>query len=137
MQAYADYAFYTDTYHGELEEVDFERHHLTASQYILARTYKRSEGYAGNELKYAVCESSDILQELSEKKRSNAGGEKKRENTDEYSVSYEVEGKDGETVLELAGRKIGDVIRKWLLPTGLLYAGARCGNVDKCRNHNL
>lgn len=137
MQAYADYTFYTDTYHGEMEEVDFERHALSASQYIRAMTYNRSDGYAGDELKYAVCESSDILHELSEKTRSNSGGEKKSENTDGYSVAYVVEGKDGETALELAGRKIGDVIRKWLLPTGLLYARARCGHVDKCRNHNL
>ena len=131
MQVYADYTFYADIYHGEMEEADFERYALSASQYIRAMTYNRSDDYEGDELKYAVCESSDVLYELDQKMGAGSSGEKKSESTDGYSVSYVVEGKDGETVLELAGRKIGNIIRKWLLPTGLLYAGARCGHAYK------
>lgn len=131
MQAYADYTFYADIYHGEMEEADFERYALSASQYIRAMTYNRSDDCEGDELKYAVCESSDVLYELDQKMGAGSSGEKKSESTDGYSVSYVVEGKDGETVLELAGRKIGNIIRKWLLPTGLLYAGARCGHAYK------
>ena len=131
MQAYADYTFYADIYHGEMEEADFERHALSASQYIRNITHGKSDGYDGDELKYAVCESSDVLYELDQKMGAGSSGEKKSESTDGYSVSYVVEGKDGETVLELAGRKIGNIIRKWLLPTGLLYAGSRCGHAYK------
>lgn len=131
MKCYADYDFYVEVYHGKMNEADFERNAPSASQYIRAMTYNRSDDFEGEELKYAVCESADVLYELSEKMRTNSGGEKKSENTDGYSVSYVVERKDGETVVELEGRKIGSIIRKWLLPTGLLYAGARCGHADK------
>lgn len=131
MKCYADYKFYVEVYHGKMEEADFERNAMSASQYIRAMTYNRSDDYEGDELKYAVCESSDVLYELDQKMGAGSSGEKKSESTDGYSVSYVVEGKDGETVLELAGRKIGNIIRKWLLPTGLLYAGARCGHAYK------
>ena len=45
--------------------------------------------------------------------------------------------KDGEAGEELASRKMSGAIRKWLLPTGLLYAGVRCGHAYKCRDYNL
>lgn len=129
MKCYADYPFYTDKYHGRMDEADFQRHILTASQYIRYLTKGRADRYDGDELKYAACESADVLFSVS---RSLSGmGEKKSENTDGYSVSYVTQGKDGETSEELSNRKMNGVIRKWLLPTGLLYAGARCGHADK------
>ena len=117
MKCYADYPFYTDKYHGRMDEADFQRHILTASQYIRY------------ELKYAACESADALLSISQS--LSGSGEKKSENTDGYSVSYVTQGKDGETMEELANRKMNEVIRKWLLPTGLLYAGMRCGHAYK------
>lgn len=129
MKCYADYPFYTDKYHGEMDEADFQRHILTASQYIRYMTMGRADEYEGDELKYAACESADVLYSASQ---SLSGlGEKKSENTDGYSVSYVTQGKDGETSEELSNRKMSGVIRKWLLPTGLLYAGARCGHAYK------
>lgn len=136
MQAYADYAFYAETYHGEMEEVDFERHALSASQYIRYLTHGRSDGYEGDELKYAACEAADILYS-SYQREADGTGEKRSENTDGYSVSYVTQAKDGETGEELANRKMSGAIRKWLLPTGLLYAGERCGHAYKCRDYNL
>lgn len=135
MTSYADYTFYTETYGGMMSEADFERYSLSASQYIRTSTHGRSDSYDGEELKYAVCESADVLYGLNE--TENSHGEIKSENTDGYSVTYIVEGKDGETAEGLAGRKIGGIIRKWLSTTGLLYAGARCGHAYKCINHNL
>lgn len=136
MQAYADYAFYAETYHGEMEEVDFERHALSASQYIRYLTHGRSDGYEGDELKYAACEAADILYS-SYQREADGTGEKRSENTDGYSVSYVTQAKDGETGEELANRKMSGAIRKWLLPTGLLYAGERYGHAYKCRDYNL
>lgn len=129
MNVYADYSFYTDEYHGEMDEKDFQRYAITASQYIRFLTRGRSDDYDCDELKYATCESADILYSAS--KSLSGPGEKKSENTDGYSVSYVTQGKDGETSEELSNRKMNGVIRKWLLPTGLLYAGARCGHAYK------
>lgn len=129
MKCYADYPFYTDQYHGRMDKADFQRHILTASQYIRYLTRGRSDEYEGDELKYATCESADALYLAS--KSLSGPGEKKSENTDGYSVSYVTQGKDGETIEELSNRKMNGVIRKWLLPTGLLYAGARCGYAYK------
>lgn len=129
MKIYADYIFYAETYEGEMEENDFQRHALSASQYIRYLTMGKSDRYEGDELKYAVCEAADVLYSASQSNDSK--GEKKSENTDGYSVSYVVQGKDGETKEELLNRKISGAIRKWLLPTGLLYAGVRCGYADK------
>lgn len=129
MKCYADYPFYTDKYHGRMDEADFQRHILTASQHIRYLTRGRADEYEGDELKYAACESADVLYAASQS--LSGPGEKKSENTDGYSVSYVTQGKDGETSEELSNRKMNGVIRKWLLPTGLLYAGARCGHAHK------
>jgi len=129
MKCYADYPFYTGKYHGEMDEADFQRHILTASQYIRYMTMGRADEYEGDELKYAACESADILYSASQS--LSESGEKKSENTDGYSVSYVTQGKDGETSEELSNRKISGAIRKWLIPTGLLYAGVRCGHAYK------
>lgn len=133
---YADYSFYVDEYHGKMDEADFQRHILAASQYIKYLTKGRSDEYdGGDEVKYAACESADVLYSVS--LAFSGQGQKKSENTDGYSVSYVTQGKDGETSEELSNRKMNEVIRKWLLPTGLLYAGARCGHVNQYRYHNL
>lgn len=129
MKSYADYQFYVEQYRGEMDEADFQRHILTASQYIRYLTMGRADKYEGDELKYAACESADVLHSASQ--TISGAGEKKSENTDGYSVSYVVQGKDGETSEELSNRKMSGVIRKWLLPTGLLYAGVRCGHAHK------
>ncbi|MRM91181.1 hypothetical protein EAI28_22920 [Faecalicatena contorta] len=129
MKTYADYQFYVENYHGQMDETDFQRHALSAAQYIRYLTIGKSDEYEGEELKYAVCEAADVLYTANQ--RNSLKGEKKSENTDGYSVSYVVEGKDGETSEELSNRKMAGVVKKWLLPTGLLYTGARCGHAYK------
>ena len=129
MKTYADYQFYVENYHGLMDEMVFQRHALSASQHIRYLTTGKSDEYEGDELKYAVCEAADVLYTASQ--RDPLKGEKKSENTDGYSVSYVVEGKDGETSEELSNRKMSGVIKKWLLPTGLLYTGVRCNHAHK------
>ncbi len=136
MKLYADYTFYAERYGGSMKEADFERYALSASQYIQNVTHGKSDGYDGDELKYATCESADTLFSVGQAS-SNSFKEKKSENTDGYSVTYVTEGKDGETSEELTERKVYGIVRKWLLSTGLLYAGARCGHVNKCIDHYI
>ena len=136
MKGYADYNFYESVYHGDMDETDFSRNILSASQYIRYLTHGLSDEYEGDELKYAACEAADILY-ASYQKEAGGTGEKKSENTDGYSVSYVTQARDGETSEELANRKMFGAIRKWLLPTGLLHAGVRCGHVNKCIDHYI
>lgn len=136
MKSYADYTFYKERYGGTQDEADFEQNAMSASQYIRNITHGKSDGYDGDELKYATCESADALFSMSQAS-GNSYREKKSENTDGYSVTYVVEGRDGETLEELTERKVYGIVRKWILSTGLLYAGARCGHVNKCINHSI
>lgn len=135
MKVYADYIFYTEKYSGELNENEFNRHALSVSQYIRNLTFGKADKYEGEELKYAVCEAVDVLYYVTQK--NSAGGEKKSENTDGYSISYVVQGKDGETLEELSNRKMYEVIKKWLIPTGLLYSAVRCGHDHKHRYYDI
>lgn len=127
MKPYADYVFYRDTYNGAMEEKDFNQAALQATQFLRYYTMKKADTYTGDELKFAVCEAADVVNTLrASSGNKNAKGKLKSENTDGYSVSYVVEGKDGETEEELSSRKLAQVARKWLLTTGLLSRKAGC-----------
>ncbi len=140
MKAYADYNFYAGTYCGKMEEDDFNRQILTASQYIRYLTMGASDNYDGEELKYAACSAADLYYSASvstNKPSSRNTGTVKSENNDGYSVTFVTEGKDGETKEELTGRKVYSEIRKWLLPTGLLRRKVRCVHDYQCGYHTL
>lgn len=145
MKVYADYNFYTEIYGGKMEEEDFNRQILTASQYIRYLTMGASDGYDGDELKYAACSAADLYYSVSLNTNgaSSVGsgigniGTVKSENNDGYSVTFVTEGKDGETQEELVGRKIYSEIRKWLIPTGLLRRRVRCAHDYQCGYHPL
>lgn len=138
MNVYADYDFYRDIYHGSMEEDDFNRYVLTASQYIRYLTMGASDKYEGDELRYAACSASDIYYAISTGKQKGVkSGVVKSENNDGYSATFVVEGTDGETKEDLAGRKIYSEIRKWLLPTGLLSRKVRCAHDHQCRHYTL
>lgn len=116
MRIYADYEFYKNTYHGQLAEERFGNLSVRASQYIYYTTLYRSDRYEGDELKYATCEVVDIYGQFDEK----SGRTLTSESIDGYSVSYAAEGATGETTEQTRDRKAYQVLRKWLLPTGLL-----------------
>lgn len=131
MQEYADYGFYIQSYCGTMEESDFNRHILSASQYIRYLTQNASDRYEGEELKYAACAAADLYCAAC---AGEPGKTVKSENNDGYSVTYVTEGTDGETKEELVSRKIYAEVRKWLLPTGLLRRKVRCAH-DCQRGH--
>ena len=127
MESYADYEFYVVKYNGKaITEENFAVASLNASQFIRYVTMKRSDGYKGDELKYATCAAAEAYNSafrLSDDKPSY--GEIKSENTDGYSVSYAVQSNDGETAETLFKRKAYDAVKYWLAGTGLL--DRRCG----------
>lgn len=121
-----------------MEEDDFSRQILTASQYIRYLTMGAADTYEGEELKFAACSAADLYYAASTGKQSGqAAGTVKSENNDGYSVTYVVEGTDGETREDLTGRKIYSEVRKWLLPTGLLNRKVRCAHDYQCGYHAL
>ena len=136
MKSYADYSFYVEIYGGQMNEEEFQKAILEASQHIRYMTMGKADDYEGDELKYAACEAADILQAI-EGGQSAAKAEKKSETTDGYSVSYVTQGKDGETLETTVGRKIYSALRKWLAPTGLLYTGVGCCYAHKHRYYDL
>ena len=135
MKLYADYSFYCEQYRGEMEEPDFRKRIISATQFIRYVTTGRADNYEGDELRYAACEVADIYHELSGP--SGPNGLKKSENNDGYSVSFVVEGKDGETREAYIGRKAYYAVRKWLIATGLLSRKVGCGHDHQCGYYNL
>lgn len=116
MKIYADYEFYRNTYQGKLAEENFGGLAIRATQYIRYVTLNRSDQYEGDELKYAMCEVADIYARSDEK----SGRTVLSENVDGYSISYAAEGAAGETTEHTWDKKAYQVLRKWLLQTGLL-----------------
>ena len=121
MKVYAGYDFYSYNYNGvKIKPEDFDAAALHATQYIKHITLGRSDGYDGDELKYATCEIAEVYAELFVFK---TGNEIKSENTDGYSVSYVTQGRDGESREDLFRRRAYAIANKWLSLTGLLYRG--------------
>lgn len=125
MKAYTDYAFYVEKYGGEkIKEEDFTVASLHATQYIKYITLGRSEKYNGEELQYATCAVAEAYNSAVNQAKSS-GVCKKGETTDGYSVSYVVQGKDGESQEELFKRKAYESAKYWLANTGLLQRSVR------------
>lgn len=87
--AYADYAFYKETYKGTLTEAEFERLSERASDYIDGRTeyVLHKSGVSPSvelRVKKACCALADTI------KSCESGGVKTAESVDGYSVSYAV-----------------------------------------------
>lgn len=135
MKIYADYGFYVEQYKGSaISAEDFDEAIFSASQYIRYLTMSRSDSYLGEEVKYAACAVADVYHAVYFPAKVAGVGEsvKKSENTDGYSVSYVVEGNDGETKERLFQRKAYEKARIWLICTGLLNRKVGCGHDYKC-----
>lgn len=127
MKPYADYEFYIEKYNGNaISEENFAVAVIHASQFIRYVTMKRSDGYQGDELKYAACAAAEAYNSAFRLSADDPSrGDIKSENTDGYSVSYVAQSNDGETPEALFKRKAYDAMKYWLAGTGLL--DRRCG----------
>lgn len=120
MTAYADYAYYRDSFHGSaVSEADFPGLAVKASAYVRAITFGRATA-AREEVKDATCAAAEMIQQL-EKERS--GDAKSSESVGSWSVSYlnpNSLGLDEWT-------RLAQAVDLYLTDTGLTYAG-----VDRC-----
>lgn len=123
MVEYADYTFYTDTFHGStIPEAAFSSVILRASIYIKYITFGRIEDTEiPEEVRLAACAVSEVFHTDDEMKAGTGGLEIKSENNDGYSVNYVTDGPDGKPIT--AEKKAYKAAYPYLVHTGLMYRG--------------
>jgi len=138
MAVYADYTFYTGTYHGNaIAEADFERLAARSSAIIDQLTFQRTaaviEAAIETDLitavKMAVCAVAEEYQKT-EQREAGEAGVIASEKQGQYSVSY-VEANDAK--LSADARYI-KAARFYLAHTKLMYAGL---NEDERSRYDL
>ena len=113
---YADYVFYSSTYHGEATEADYNRLVIRASAEIDRMTFGRAAAVTDdadiNAVKMAECA---VVDELSYIER---GGDITSETNDGISRSYA-----SGTVVKSKAQRLYSAAEIWLSQTNLCYAG--------------
>lgn len=116
MTAYADYAYYRDSFHGSVvSEADFPGLAVKASAYVRAITFGRATANR-EEVKDATCAAAEVIQQL-EKERSGAA--KASETVGSWSVSYQNTNNLGLN----EQTRLAQAVDLYLTGTGLNYAG--------------
>ena len=111
--AYADFQYYKDTFLGNaIEEIDFPRLSLRASEYIDAHTGGIIPQLSAipEEVQKATCAVAEKIQSY------ESEAEVASESVGSYSVTY----KTSDATYE---QELGKVLRLYLGNTGLLYRG--------------
>ncbi len=121
MILYAEYTFYSGTYHGNMDENAFNRFIIPATAYVRRVTFGRADDNLGaEEVKLATCAVCDVYAAREKGLQKYDGKIVTSENTDGYSVSYMAEQAAGETGEELSNRKAYKAAEMFLGSTGLL-----------------
>lgn len=107
------YSYYVEIYRGtEIESSEeFERLAMRASEYIYEKTLGRAGCYTSDPVKKACCAIAEAIFE--EEKHSG----KISESVGSWSVNYSSK--------ENTESRMYNILKKYLLPTGLLYRGMR------------
>lgn len=118
MNNYTDYAFYQNTYKGDLIPSDkFDYYCRKSTQYIKTNTFDRvDENDVPESVKNCCCELCDVLYKAEQSTKANGITSEK---VGEYSVSYE----STQNIKENQQKDMMDVLKLWLANTGLLYRG--------------
>lgn len=113
---YADYSFYNEKFLGSsIEESDFDRLALRASQFLDYYTMNRAKDYTKDDaVKNACCAVAEAYR-IAEQTEAKSGVAS--ESVGSYSVSY----RDGQNATEMLVK----AARQYLAFTGLLSRGGR------------
>lgn len=111
---YVDYSYYKDTYGGDLPSEVFKQKEIQASSIVDLYTFNRIKS-ADERIKNCVCELVDLLHNQESK-------EIKSESVSKYKIEY------AEDVSLSKEEKQHNIVRKWLLHTGLMYRGYQNAN---------
>lgn len=128
MKTYTDYAFYKDTYKGNMPKDDFDRLVIGASYEVQKNIFNRDITGYEDEVQLATCSVADILLKIEtlEKKKDTIISENivKSESVGDYSRTLETTTlSDIEVQISNQKEKIKEELKKYLLDTGLL---SRC-----------
>lgn len=126
MRAYVDFQYYQEVFSGTfIQEEMFPEMAREASAFIREITHNRIDyGNITDDVRDAVCAVCEVLQAEKERMVSSTDGrEVKTVNTDGESVTYVVEGKDGQMREDVMRRKKYLAARPYLLHTDLLFLG--------------
>ncbi len=133
MKTYTDYDFYIDTYKGNMPKNDFNRLAIRASYEVRKNIFNRDITGYEDEVQLATCSVADILlkiEQLEQNKLKLASSAKEdkviaSESVADLSRTYANTTKLTDLDLEISNQesKIIEVIRMYLLDTGLLYRG--------------
>lgn len=130
MTPYADYTYYTGTYHGnQIAESDFARLSLRSTSFIDYYTRGKATS-AMDAVKMACCALAEQYQIIEKVKQSTltAGGEVQSQTVGAYSVTY----KSGSESSEALQADLTKIAQMYLAGTGLLYRGGACCVCSAC-----
>lgn len=122
MTAYADYAYYRDSFHGSaVSEADFPGLAVKASAFIDRLTFNRlrSADIIPDEAMMATCAVAERIQAMVKSGAMSVNAAVKSENNDGYSVSYN----DLGLIRAQLYTDYEDAALPYLHGTGLMYAG--------------
>lgn len=128
MTNYIDYDFYTNTYKGNMPELDFIKVVARASAEVRKNIFNRDITKYQEEVQMVTCSVADILfkiEQLENKKDTILSNNNlKSESVGDYSRTFDTLGIDNVNV-EISNQKekIKEELRRYLLHTGLLYRG--------------
>ena len=128
MKTYTNYAFYKDTYKGDMPKDDFNKLVIRASYEVQRNIFNRDITGYEDEVQLATCSVADILlkiEQLENKKETNISGKEiKSESVGPYTRTFNNSTiSDVDVEISNQKEKIKEEIRKYLLCTGLL---SRC-----------
>lgn len=121
---YATYAFYVNSFLGDILTVDnFNKAATRASDYIDALTMNKARDYTADDaVQRACCAIAELMQSKDVAKASAASGEIASESVGSHSVSY----RSGAEVSAAIDAEISKTATMYLANTGLLYRGVPC-----------
>lgn len=122
MTAYADFAFYSETYLGRTipNEKDFAYYALRASELIDSKTFGRITEVT-EAVRLACCAAAEEMYSA-DTARSKAASGISSESVDGYSVAYRAY--DDKSAAE-SKKRVDEAIKRYLANTGLMFRG--CG----------
>ena len=130
---YADYTYYTDVFYGNvIDEVDYPRYATRASDFIdymtMGKAKKNQELDAVKKCCCALAEQYSAINSvrIAAAAKVTEDGIIASESVGSHSRSFR-SGTDGEQAVTEAEKELTNIIRRYLLPTGLLYRGGVTG----------
>lgn len=128
MKTYTDYAFYSNTYKGDMPEDDFDRLVIGASYEVQRNISNRDITGYEDEVQLATCSITDILLKIetleNKKEKIISENRVKSESVGDYSRTLDSATiTDIETQISNQKEKKKEELKKYLLDTGLLYRG--------------